>query len=139
MQKYVLNVFCFDLYELVFASLGYPAIERMTKLVKADTSYDSFHQILPGENVYDGFVSWLKSTSKNEIEDIEKKCRWFRQVLYVEIYHSYRVWYGEDPYVDDLDNGLREYLKTTYPGYFKRIKSFEKKRFSRRKRFIQSK
>jgi hypothetical protein len=106
--------------------LGYPDINKMIYAAKDNRSYHSFRDMLSNnKDFYERFTKWLMK-EKRPIE-LAKRSRWFYELLSLELYHCYKLWYGEEPSPSDLSKDTIEYIKTKYPKYFKRITSFKKK------------
>ena len=97
--------------------------EALVKLGAMASTFDTFIQNLSNQPaaIHVCNQTFDNITSSDEVRtEFAERCKWLGQLLYFEFFM--KPWYGTKPYTDQLDIGLRHYIKKHYPGYHKRIK-----------------
>lgn len=138
--EWVIEEFRYFLYGILLESLGFAALDKMRNIVKEDTTYEKFcDSINQNLELLNSFTSSLGSLSTENTKKLINSCKWFVILMSLETYSMYKVWYDDNPYIDDIlaEKDLLDYLKKRYPSYYKRIISLES-RWMRKRKIVDS-
>jgi hypothetical protein len=115
-----------DIYSVIKKEFTHVEFSELTHLSKDNKPYHEFHQNISNDtHLYDKFERWLKDKiSKEDFEELEKKCAWYAQLIMLELNHIYRLWYSEEPPLI-LRDDLKKYLQKEEQKYYNRIVAFE--------------
>ena len=102
-----------------FDEIGF---SKLSCLVDDNTPYHKFYEkinLKENKELFEKFKKFLED-KENKIE-LEKKCRWYSELIMFELTHIYQIWYKQEPSFSKLDKELKEMLKNKYKKYYKRI------------------
>jgi hypothetical protein len=97
-------------------------INLMQNLVQAYPHYDQFkNNISSHMDLYNTFKKYVS----NDLSNIEKRCRWFTQLISYELNHIFNNWYDTEPTLTQLSKDLKDHLYNEHPRYWDRLCSIE--------------
>jgi hypothetical protein len=100
---------------MINKDFGFIDASRMRCLVEDDLPYHKFHESISNDNrdLYKKFRDWISNDgTKNEVE---KNCRWYADLIMLELNRIYEPWYGEPPNLSRIHGDLRSYLSEKHP------------------------
>jgi hypothetical protein len=105
---------------------------EMKRFVERCPDYRAFHKALSiTKTLVNEFRIIFEKVSKEprsiEIPNVEQKCRWFSELIFIEINEVYQLWYNTHPVkqVSTMSADLKQYLILKYPNYYNRIHKWE--------------
>jgi hypothetical protein len=113
--------------------INYHDASRLRMLINDKTTYQSYYELIHGneEEVYNIAKKWLSGIEEkeDELEDLEKKSRWYSKLINIEVMLMYEIYYGKNHIHKSfreekhtyLDNDLLLYLENSHPGYYRRL------------------
>lgn len=111
-------------------------IDRIARDTMGDNARENITYKKFVENGIDGVLfrkfktHFLKQKSKASYPNtpnLQQKCNWYCQLMFLEINEIYSLWYGGHPLMDTcgLTADLRNYLVNEHPDYYNRIRKWE--------------
>jgi hypothetical protein len=117
-----------DIYSVIKQKFNPVELSELSYLTKGNKPYHEIYQNNSNDNhLYDKFEKWLKEEiSREDHNELERKCAWYAQLIMLELNHIYRLWYREErPLI--LRSDLRTYLQNNEKKYYRRVIAFETK------------
>ena len=73
------------------------------------------------------FQSISEEKRSVETPNRKQKCRWYSELIFIEINEVYHIWYDTHPIeqVNRLITDLKKYLLQKYPNYYNRIHKWQ--------------
>lgn len=112
--------------------ISYITNANMRELITKNSDYKGFHQtMLSKVELIDEFKKKFEDVARVPrsvvTPNVEQKCRWYSELIFIEINEIYQLWYNVHPVkqVQNISADLRQYLLSKYPNYFNRIHKWE--------------
>jgi hypothetical protein len=109
--------------------------EEQNLMIELAEKYPLYHNFLTNisnyqhlNNKFDIIMKQLrKQKPLSDEPTLEQQCRWYYDLIFLELNQIYQFWYNELPtrYVNTLSKELVGYLFRNYEDYYNRIKKWE--------------
>jgi hypothetical protein len=115
-------------------NVDYLTRDTMRQMAEKHPTYKEFLEDGFDEIVFKKFKEiFFQAKSKPASADfpnLQQKCSWYCQLMFLEINQVYARWYDDHPvqYVRKLTPDLQKYLMNNYEDYYNRIKNWEIKK-----------